>query len=249
MLRLVRVLLHSLTSALKTQRALALENLALRHQLAVLQDASQRRLSLTDLDRAFWIVLRRYWTDWKRALVIVQPETVVRWHREGFRRYWRRKSRRPWGRPRIDPEIRSLIRRMAIANPLWGAPRVHGELLKLGIEISETSVGKYMPRRRRPPSQTWRAFLDNHVKDLVAIDFFTVPSATFRVFFVFIVLGESHLRRLVAEYLDYYRLSRTHLSLDKDAPEPREVQPPTMGEVVALPKVGGLHHRYQRRAA
>ena len=111
MLRLVRVLLRSSIAALKTQRKLALENLALRHQLAVLQAASQRRLSLTDLDRAFWIVLRRYWTDWKRALVIVQPETVVRWHREGFRRYWRRKSRRPWGRPGIDPEIRSLIRK------------------------------------------------------------------------------------------------------------------------------------------
>ena len=342
MLRLVRALLRSLTAAFKTRRELALENLALRHQLTVLQAASQRRLTLTDLDRAFWTILRRYWMDWKRVLVIVQPETVVRWHREGFRRYWRHKSRRRWGRPGIDPEIRSLIRRMAIANPLWGAPRVHGELLKLGIEISETSVGKYMPRRRRPPSQTWRAFLDNHVKDLVAVDFFTVPSATFHVLFVFIVLahdrrrvlhfnvtehptarwtaqqiveafpwdtapryllrdrdsifgnhfrdrvagfeitevliaprspwqnpyverligsirrefldhvivlGESHLRRLLADYLDYYQLSRTHLSLDKDAPEPREVQPPTMGEVVALPKVGGLHHRYERRAA
>ena len=342
MLRLLGVLLRSAVAALRTRRQLTLENLALRQQLSVLLATSHRRPALTDLDRAFWTILRRRWTCWRRALVIVQPETVVRWHRDGFRRYWRRKPRRRWGRPRIDAEIRSLIRRRATANPLWGAPRVHGELLKLGIEISQTSVGKYMPRHRRPPSQSWRAFLDNHVKDLVAIDFFTVPSATFHVLFVFIVLahdrrrvlhfnvtehptaewtaqqiveafpwdtapryllhdrdsifgnhfhqrvaglevtevvtaprspwqnpyverligsirrefldhvivlGESHLHRLVADYLDYYQLSRTHLSLDKDAPDPRAIEPPTMGDVVELPQVGGLHHRYQRRAA
>ena len=228
--------------------------------------------------------------------MIVQPETVVRWHRKGFKYYWHWKSRRGRsGRPRIDPEIRTLLRRMSRANPLWGAPRIHGELLKLGIEISQTTVAKYMPRRRRPPSQTWRAFLDNHLEDFVAIDFFTVPSVTFHILFVFvvlahdrrrvlhfnvtevltapraawqnpsverligsirrecldhvIVLGEAHLRGVLGAYLGYYQNSRTHLSLGKDAPEPREVQPPRMGEVVELPEVGGLHHRYERRAA
>lgn len=122
----------------------------------------------------------------------MRPETVIRWHREGFRRHWTAKCRKR-GRPPIDPQIRVLIRRMCEANPLWGAPRIHGELLKLGINISESVVSKYMIRNRKPPSQGWRTFLENHAKDIIAADFFTVPTATFRVLFVLVVL--SHDRR------------------------------------------------------
>lgn len=188
MIRFLGVLLRSGLAAFQTRRELALENLALRQQLSVLQ--ATRRPLLTNVDRVFWAILRGRWSHWKRALVIVQPETVVRWHRQGFKLYWRWKSRNGGGgRPKIDPDTRALVRRMSLANPFWGAPRIHGELLKLGIEISQTTVAKYMPRSRRPPSQSWRAFLDNHLKGLVSIDFFTVPSATFHVLFVLVVLA------------------------------------------------------------
>ena len=130
-------------------------------------------------------------------MVIVKPETVLRWHRKRFASYWTRLSRRGRaGRPGKDREIRELIRRIANANILWGAPRVHGELLKLGINISERTVSRWMPRRRKPPSQTWRTFLDNHIGELVSIDFFTVPTATFRVLFVLVVLAHDR-RRIV----------------------------------------------------
>ncbi len=189
-------LLCSLISAFKTRRSLALENLALRQQLAVLQ-RSVKRPRLSNVDRGFWVLLRRFWTDWARVLIIVKPETVVRWHRSGFKRYWTWKSRRRRpGRPGVAPEVRELIRDMCRANPLWGAPRVHGELAKFGISISQAAVSKYMIRHRRPPSQTWRSFLDNHVKDLVSFDFFTLPTATFRVLFVFIVLRHDRRRIL-----------------------------------------------------
>ncbi len=189
-------LLRSLISAFNTRRSLALENLALRQQLVVLQ-RSVKRPRLSNVDRGFWVWLRRVWTDCDSVLLIVKPETVVRWHRAGFRRYWTWKSRkrRP-GRPGVAPEIRELIRTMSGSNPLWGAPRVHGELMKLGISISQAAVSKYMVRHRKPPSQTWRSFLDNHVKDLVSVDFFTLPTATFRVLFVFIVLRHDR-RRIV----------------------------------------------------
>jgi len=189
-------LLRSLLSAFKTRRSLALENLALRQQLAVLQ-RSVKRPRLSNVDRGLWVLLRRVWTEWDSVLVIVKPDTVVRWHRAGFRRYWTWKSRRcrP-GRPRVAPEVRELIRDISRANPLWGAPRVHGELTKLGITISQAAVSKYMPRPRKPPSQAWRSFLDNHVKDLVCVDFFTLPTATFRILFVFIVLRHDRRRRL-----------------------------------------------------
>jgi len=145
------------------------------------------------------VLLRRFWTEWAKVLVIVKPDTVMRWHRAGFRRYWKWRSRRlrP-GRPGVFPEIRELIRNMCRANPLWGAPRVHGELAKLGISISQAAVSKYMIRRPKPPSQTWRSFLDNHVEDLVSIDFFTLPSATFRILFVFIILR--HARRRIVHF-------------------------------------------------
>src|SRR5258705_2195276 len=144
-------------------------------------------------------MLSRLWTQWRSALVIVKPETVIAWHRKGFRLYWRWKSRAgKSGRPCVSLEIRELIRQMSTANPLWGAPRIHGELLKLGIQISQASVAKYMVRNRKPPSQTWRTFLDNHVAQLASVDFFTVHTVWFEILFVFIVLA--HDRRRVVHF-------------------------------------------------
>ena len=341
MLHLLYALLAAARSSLRSQRELALENLALRQQLAVLKRETKRP-KLTDADRAFWVALFRLWPNWHNALILVKPETVIGWHRKGFRLYWTWKSRHRGGRPRIDAEIRALIRRMARDNPTWGAPRIHGELLMLGFEVSEATVSRYVPRRRKPPSQSWRTFLRNHTKDLVSIDFFVLPTATFRILYVFlildherrrvvhfnatqgpsarwtgqqlvnafpydsapkyvirdrdkiygadlvrrvhamgieqvliaprspwqnaycermigtlrrecldhvVVLGEQHLRRILREHLEYYHSSRTHLALDKDAPEPRRREATDGGKVVAVPMVGGLHHRYTRRVA
>ena len=340
MLKWLEIIARTIWSTLRSHQALAIENLALRQQLAVLKYRHPRP-RLTDADRLFWVVMSQVWVDWRESLHIVQPETVVRWHRQGFRYYWRWKSRRR-GRPRIDPEIRHLIRRMCRANPLWGAPRIHGELLKLGIDVSEAAVSKYMIRRRGPPSQTWRTFLSNHAKDIIALDFFTVPTATFRILCVLIILshdrrrillvnvtehptaawtalqlleacgldgepryllrdrdaiygeefrrqaaalginevttaprspwqnpyaervigsirrecldhmiilGERHLKRILSSYVDYYHSARTHLSLEKDSPDGRVVQPIEKGRVVELKRVGGLHHLYARMAA
>ena len=341
MVRWLAILVRTLRSTIRTQRELALENLALRQQVAVWK-VRQPRPQLTATDRLFWVVLSRLWKNWRSSLQVVRPETVVRWHRQGFRRYWAWKSRHRRGRPAIGTEVRDLIRRMSRANPLWGAPRIHGELLKLGLTVSQATVSKYMPRQRRPPSQVWRTFLKNHAQDLIALDFFTVPTATFRVLFVLVVLshgrrrlrhfnitehptaewtgrqlieacgleesprhlirdrdqvygerfsrqarmldvreaviaprspwqnayaervigsirrecldhvvvlGERHLRGILSTYVDYYNETRTHLSLAKDAPEPRSVQPPSQGRVMQVPRVGGLHHEYVRRAA
>ena len=335
-------ILRTIISALKSQKALAMENLALRQQLAILR-RTMKRPRLTKTDRLFWVFLSRIWRDWAQVLIIVKPETVISWHRKGFKLFWRWKSRRrSKGRPQITREIRDLIRRLSIENPLWGAPKIHGELLKLGIDVSPATVAKYMIRHRKPPSQTWKTFLRNHIKDMASIDFFTVPTATFRVMYVFIVLSherrrvvhfnitdspsaawtgqqiieafpwdtaprfllrdrdgkygpefirrvssmgieevktaprspwqncyaerligsirrdcldhvivinERHLGRILKEYFLYYHRSRTHLSLEKDCPETRAVEPPEMGKVIALPQVGGLHHRYTRLAA
>jgi len=298
---------------------------------------------LTLSDRLLWVWLCRTWSEWQSSLAIVKPETVIAWHRKGFRMFWAWKGRRGQpGRPTVSKEIRELIRTMSRANPLWGAPRIHGELLRLGIEISQTSVSKYMVRPRKPPSQTWRTFLDNHVQSLVSVDFFTVPNIRFQILYVFLVLAhdrrrivhfnvtfhptaewtaqqlreafpfddapkyllrdrdgifghdfrsqvkamgieevltaprspwqnpyierlvgsirrecldhvivfnEESLRCHLKSYFSYYHRSRIHLSLDKDAPEPRAIQPPSAGRIVAFPEVGGLHHRYERRAA
>ena len=341
MLHLLYVVFATARSSLKTQRELALENLALRQQLAILHRGTKRP-KLNNADRAFWVALSRLWPEWQNALILVKPETVIGWHRKGFRLYWTWKSRNRGGRPRIDGEIRMLIRRMARENPTWGAPRVHGELLMLGFEVGEATVSRYMPLRRKPPSHSWRAFLRNHTQDLVSIDFFVVPTATFRVLYVFLVLeherrrivhfnvtdgpsaqwtgqqlvnafpydstpkyvirdrdkiyganfvarvrsmgieqvltaprspwqnaycervigtlrrdcldrvsilSEQHLRRILRKYLEYLHGSRTHLALDKDAPERRKRESIDGGKVVTLPMVGGLHHRYTRRAA
>ena len=268
---------------------------------------------------------------------------MLGWHRKGFRLFWTWKIRRgKLGRPSVPKEVRELIRTMSRENPLWGAPRIHGELLKLGIEIGETSVSKYLVRSRKPPSQTWRTFLENHLQSLVSVDFFTVPTIKFQILYVFLVLAhdrrrilhfavtahptaewtaqqlreafpwdsapryllrdrdrifghefveqvkamgikqvlsaprspwqrayvervigtirrecldhiivfnEGSLRFHMQNFCDYYHRSRTHLGLQKDTPETRPVQPPEAGRIISIPEVGGLHHRYERRAA
>ena len=173
------------------------EILILRHQLAVLQQAAPRRLRLNRADRLLWVLLSRVWRGWRGAVQIVQPATVVAWHRRLFAWQWRwRSTRSRLGRPPIGVDVRALIQKMHRANPLWGAPRIHGELLKLGIDIGESSVTKYMVRCRKPPSQTWRTFLDNHVSQLVSVDFFTVPTIRFQVLYVFLVLAHDRRRIL-----------------------------------------------------
>ena len=320
---------------------LALENLGLRQQLAVYQQ-SIKRPRLRPRDRVFWVWLSRLSHDWRSILVIVKPETVVRWHLRGFKLYWRWKSQtRNPGRPKIDAEVRELIRRMSRENPTWGAPRIQSELTLLGYVVAERTVAKYMVRTRKPPSQSWKTFLDNHLTELAAIDFFTMPTATFRLLYCFvvlrhdrrqvvhfnvtahpsaewtaqqiveaypfdeapryqirdrdgvfaekfqkrvkgldideipiaprspwqnpycerligsirrecldhvIVLGEAHLKRILTSYFEYYHHARTHLSLDRNSPIPREVEPPDDGDVIGIPLVGGLHHRYTRAA-
>src|SRR5262245_57930064 len=176
------------------------EILALRHQLTVLQRTQKpKRLMLNGIDRSLWVLLSRLWAGWRSAIIIVKPETVINWHRQGFRWYWTWKIRHGQpGRPTILEETRDLIRTMSRANPLWGAPRIHSELLKLGMEISQASVAKYMIRHPKPPSQTWRTFLNNHVSQLASIDFFTVHTVWFQILFVFIVLA--HDRRRVVHF-------------------------------------------------
>jgi putative transposase len=193
---MISILFGTLFSALRPRRALILENLALRHQLDVLQ-RNAKRPRLTNRDRAFWVILSRAWTEWRKPLTLVQPETVIRRHRRGFRLYWKWKSRPRWpGRRTVPQDVCDLIRQMSRDNPLWGAPRIHGELLKLGIEVSQATVSKYMVRHRKPLSQSWRTFLANHAQHVVSVDFLTVPTATFRALYVFLVLSNAR-RRIV----------------------------------------------------
>jgi transposase InsO family protein len=335
-------LLASALSLFRSHTALHLEIFALRHQLGVLQ-RSVKKPKLTPADRLIWAWLSELWLDWRSALIIVKPETVIAWHRKGFRLFWTWKVRHGrTGRPSVSNEVRELIRKLSRENPLWGAPRIHGELLKLGIDVGETSVGKYMVHARRPPSQTWRTFLENHVKTMVSVDFFTVPTIRFQILYVFLVLAherrrivhfnvtahptaewtaqqfreafpwdtapryllrdrdrifgrnfvdqvkamgikqvlsaprspwqrayvervigsirrecldhvivfnERSLYKHLQSFVGYYHRSRTHLGLQKDAPEPRSIQSVELGPVVSIPEVGGLHHRYERRAA
>jgi len=195
MLPVLISVLAVLRGVVRSRVALHLEVLALRHQLQVLQRSRPRRVRLANADRWLWAWLSRSWSGWRTALVIVKPETVIAWHRQGFRVFWTWKSRRCIGRPPVAADVRALIRRMAQKNPLWGAPRIHGELLKLGLEVSQATVAKYMPRRPTPPSQTWRTFLANHVQQIAAADFFVVPTATCRLLFVLVLLA--HERRRV----------------------------------------------------
>ncbi len=324
----------------KQEPKLALENLALRQQLAVLK-REKPKPKLNRIDRVFWVILSKIFRDWRSALLIVQPATVIRWHRQGFKYYWRWKSKKP-GRPRINRKIITLIHRMSRENPTWGTPRIQSELRLLGHEVAESTVDKYRIKPKNGPSQTWRTFLRNHIHETIACDFFVVPTATFRLLFGFIVLhhqqrriihfnathnptaewtalqiqqatheddldisfllrdrdsiygevfrnkvksleleevrtapqspwqnpfservigslrreilnhvivlGENHLRRIVSGYLNYYHEVRPHLSLDRNSPIPRRVDPPENGQVISKPMVGGLHHRYTRAA-
>ncbi len=335
-------LLVTLMDLLRSRASLQLEVLALRQQLSLVADRDRKRLSFQKSERIFWVWLYRLWPSCLQTLKIFKPDTLVRWHRKGFRLYWTWKSRpRQGGRPAIDPDLRKLIRAMSRNNIGWGAPRIHGELKMLGIQISESTVAKYMIRHSNPPSQTWRTFLENHTDCIAGIDFFTVPTATFRILYVFIVLShdrrhivhfnvtahptaiwtaqqlveafpfesapryllrdrdsiygdqfrhrvkslgikevltaprspwqnpyveriigsirreclnhviiinERHLRRQLKSYSTYYHEARTHLSLDKQSPVPRSIEPPEQGKVVAIPHVGGLHHEYRRAA-
>ncbi|MEO5376038.1 MAG: helix-turn-helix domain-containing protein [Alphaproteobacteria bacterium] len=184
--------------AFRGRAALQMENLALRQQVAVLRRATPKP-HLRFWDRMFWVLLSRLWSHWRDALVIVKPETVIAWHRMGFKLFWRWKSRQKRaGRPPTPKEVRDLIRQMCRENPLWSAPRIHGELLKLGINVSQATVSRHMLRPRKPPSQTWRTFLDNHVDCLASMDFLVVPTAAFRLLYVLVVL--SHERRRIVHF-------------------------------------------------
>jgi len=333
-------MLLTLRSLARSRVALPLEVLALRHQLQVLQRSRPQRLHLMNADRWLWTWLSRVWPSWRTALVIVKPETVIAWHRQSLRLWWTWKSRRRGGRPTVPTDVRDLIRTMSHDNPLWGAPRIHGELLKLGVDVCQASVAKYMMRRAKPPSQTWRTFLTKHVQQIAAADFFVVPTATCRLLFVLVILAHERrrivhvavtdhptaawtaqqlreafpwneaprylvrdrdsafsawtttaaaigieeiltaprspwqnayaervigsirrecldhivanargLRLALRAYVEYYLKTPTHMSLDKDPPVSRPVATPTNGSIVAIPHLGGLHHRYERRAA
>ena len=327
MITILSALVSLLSFRVRSRASLELELVALRHQVTVLRRQRPGQLRLFSTDRLLWVWLYRVWPQVLNAMVLVKPATVVQWHRKGFRLYWRWRSRR-LGRPQMSTEIRDLIRRMSLANPLWGAPRIHGELLKLGIEVSQATVGRYLPWRPKVPSPTWRSFLHNHLTDIAAIDMFVVATATFRLLYALIVLGhdrrriihfevtqnptqvwlsrqmteafpwdtapryllrdrdasygpafrdrvrvmgikevvtaprspwqnpyverligsirrecldhiiifnEHHLRDVLSTYFQYHHRTRTHLSLNKDCPQPRRIQPPSAGKIIALP--------------
>jgi transposase InsO family protein len=189
-------LLLAIRSRFTRRTRLEAENLILRQQLVVLRRKSPARVRLLNFDRLLLVCLYRLYPSLLDAIIIVQPETVISWHRRGFRAYWRWKSRRVGGRPPIDCEIRAWIRRMSRENPLWGAPRIHGELLMLGIEIAESTVGRYMVRRRRPPSQGWKSFLRNHAAGIASLDLFVVRTISFKLLYGLVILRHAR-RRLV----------------------------------------------------
>jgi transposase InsO family protein len=188
MIALVCFVLAVLASPFKSKSRLEAENAALRHQLIVLRRKVEGRAQLTNSDRWFFVQLYRWFPSILQAFTIIRPETLVRWHRVGFRRYWRWKSRRCGGRPQIHTELRELIRQMSQENLLWGAPRIHGELLKLGFSVAQSTVAKYMVKRRGPPSQGWRTFLRNHAPDIAAMDLFVVPTIGFRMLYGFVIV-------------------------------------------------------------
>lgn len=339
----IKLFLGSIVRLFRTRQSLMLENLALRQQLAVLKRKHPRpRLSL--FAKFFWIVARTIWPAWEQALILVSPVTVVRWHRAGFALYWRAisRARRVLGRKRISREVRDLIFRMVAENPTWGAPRIHGELLMLGFDVAERTVSRWMRKapRNPEPAKRWLTFLKNHREAIAAMDFFTVPTVTFRLLYCFFVIShnrrrimhfsvtshptgawviqqlreafpfqsaprflifdrdskfsfevavavrslgigpvrtsfqspwqngvaerwiescrrdlldeviavnEHHLKRLLSEYVHYYHEDRTHLGLAKQTPGTRNRSSET-GKVIGFPRLGGLHHRYERTA-
>jgi transposase InsO family protein len=188
MIGLFCFVLAVMASPFKSKLRLEAENVVLRQQLIVLRRRLLGRVRLTNHDRWFFIQLYRWVPSILQVLTIIRPETLVRWHRAGFRCYWRWKSRRRGGRPPIDTELRALIRLMSLENPFWGAPRIHGELLKLGFAVAQSSVAKYMVKRRGPPSQGWRTFLRNHAQDIAAMDLFVVPTIGFDLLYAYIIV-------------------------------------------------------------
>ena len=196
-----RLCVGLLARCFRSRRRLLLENLALRQQLAV-QKRRQARPTLLPFDKLFWVLACRLWPDWKKSLLVVTPETVVRWHRNGFRLYWSliSKVRKQVGRKRLSREVRKLIFRMVAENPTWGAPRIHGELLMLGFDVSERTISRWMKRAPRDPrpAERWRAFLENHREAIAAMDFFTVPTITFGILYCFFVI--SHDRRRILHF-------------------------------------------------
>ena len=193
MSELCRLIWCALIGLFRPRAALEAENLVLRHQLNVLRRKSPKRVALSSIDRLLLVGLYRLAPEVLDALKIIRPETLIRWHRAGFRAFWRWRSRPCGGRPRTPADIRRLIREMSVANPLWGAPRIHGELLKLGIDVGQTTVAKYMARRRRPPSQGWKTFLRNHADGIASMDLFLVPTISFRLLYGLLIL--QHNRR------------------------------------------------------
>jgi hypothetical protein len=182
-------ILRPLIAGFQTRQPLVLENLALRHEVQVLKRGGKRP-KIKKRDRALWVLLSRFWHDWRCSILMVKPDTVIKWHRAGFRTYWRFKSRsRRRGRPRLTMNERELIRQMARDNPTWGAPRIHGELEKLGLIVSEPTVSKYM-KQVKPPSQGWTTFLKNHAREMVSIDYFTVPTALMKTLNVLLILSQ-----------------------------------------------------------
>jgi hypothetical protein len=193
------LVLATVRAALRPHRDLVLENLLLRHQLAVLMRPTRprRRVAFQRLDKALWVLIRRVRRDWRRHLVVVTPETVVRWHRAGWRLFWRWRSRAPGGRPRLSPEVRALIARMSQDNPLWGSERIRGELLKLGLAVSNRSIRRHRWRSPdRPPSQTWKTFLANHAPAIWAADLFVVQTLAFKTRYVLVFIAHGR-RELV----------------------------------------------------
>jgi len=196
MVALICFVLAVLASPFKSKSRLEAENAVLRHQLIVLQRKVRGRAHLTNNDRWFFVQMYRWFPSILKVVTIIEPETLVRWHRAGFRRYWRWKSRSRGGRPQIEIALRALIRQMSMENLLWGAPRIHGELLKLGFEVAQSTVAEYMVKRRGPPSQGWRTFLRNHAPDIAAMDLFVVPTIGFKLVYGFVIV-RLHRRDLV----------------------------------------------------
>jgi transposase InsO family protein len=191
MVQLLRLLCGALIGLLRCTARREAEILVLRHQINVLRRKSPSRPALSNVDRLLFVLLFRLVPTTLDALTVIRPDTVIRWHRAGFRAYWRWRSRPRGGRPRTHPDIRQLIRDMSIANPLWGAPRIHGELLKLGIDVGQTTVAKYMAKHRRPPSPGWRTFLHNHADGIASMDLFVVPTISFRLLYGLLILQQS----------------------------------------------------------
>jgi transposase InsO family protein len=219
MMSTILLLAGALLRLFRTRHSLLIENLALRQQLLTLKRRRPRpRLAI--FEKIFWVLARRFWSGWKQALIVVSPETVVRWHRSGFALYWRviSRARRVIGRKRISKEVRDLIFRMVAENPTWGAPRIHGELLMLGFDISERTISRWMKRAPRDPepAKRWLAFLRNHREAIAAMDFFTVPTITFGVLYCFFIIAHGR-RRILHLNVTKHPTSRWVVQLLREA--------------------------------